>query len=65
MIDESRCPTPNNWKFSILLEECGRPYRLVSARIGRGERFTVSFMGFNPNGSSQALVRRVAAVRVS
>jgi hypothetical protein len=39
MIDLYYWPTPNNWKISILLEECGVPYRVVPVNIGRGEQF--------------------------
>ncbi|MEN9397506.1 MAG: hypothetical protein RLZ81_2036, partial [Pseudomonadota bacterium] len=29
MIDLYYWPTPNGWKISIMLEECGLPYRMV------------------------------------
>ena len=39
MIDLYYWPTPNGWKISIMLEECGLPYTLKSVNIGRGEQF--------------------------
>ena len=33
-------PTPNGKKVTILLEECGLPYKIVPVNIGRGEQFT-------------------------
>ncbi len=29
-------PTPNGWKISIMLEECGLPYVMVPVNIGKG-----------------------------
>ena len=78
MIDLYYWPTPNNWKISILLEECGLPYRVIPVHIGRGEQFAPSFIEINPNaripregaedcadrrGSSQALVWRVPGLK--
>ncbi len=40
MIDLHYCPTPNGWKASIMLEECGLPYTLCPVNIGRGEQFS-------------------------
>ena len=39
MIDLHYWPTPNGWKISIMLEECGLPYTLKPVNIGRGEQF--------------------------
>ena len=39
MIDLHYWPTPNGKKVTILLEECGMPYRIVSCRIGQGDQF--------------------------
>ena len=39
MIDLHYWPTPNGWKISIMLEECGLPYKLVPVNIGTGEQF--------------------------
>ena len=56
MIDLYYWPTPNNWKVSILLEECGLPYRVVPVHIGRGEQFAPSFNEINPNARIPAIV---------
>ena len=37
MIDLHYWPTPNGKKVTILLEECGLPYRIVPVNIGRGD----------------------------
>ena len=42
MIDLYYWPTPNGWKISIMLEECGLPYNLVPVNIGTGEQFNQS-----------------------
>jgi hypothetical protein len=36
MIDLHYWPTPNGKKVTILLEECGLPYKIVPVNIGRG-----------------------------
>ncbi len=56
MIDLHYWPTPNGWKVSILLEECGLPYRLVPVDIGKGEQFTPEFLAISPNGRMPAIV---------
>ena len=37
MIDFNYWPTPNGWKISIMLEECGLEYRTIPVNIGRGD----------------------------
>ena len=37
MIDLYYWPTPNGWKISIMLEECGLPYNLIPVDIGTGD----------------------------
>src|ERR1700710_2563577 len=49
-------PTPNGWKISIMLEECGLPYRIVPVRIGRGEQFEPGFLAISPNNRIPAIV---------
>ena len=56
MIDLHYWPTPNGWKVSIMLEECGLPYRLVPVNIARGEQFTPEFLAISPNNRMPAIV---------
>ena len=56
MIDLHYWPTPNGKKVTILLEECGRPYRIVPCRIGQGDQFSESFLKIGPNNRMPALV---------
>jgi len=37
MVELYFAPTPNGWKISIMLEECGLPYAVFPIRITRGE----------------------------
>ncbi|MFX4910578.1 glutathione S-transferase N-terminal domain-containing protein, partial [Acinetobacter baumannii] len=56
MIDLYTAPTPNGWKVSIMLEECGLPYRVHWVDIGKGEQFTPEFLGISPNNRIPAIV---------
>lgn len=56
MIDLYITPSPNTWKASIMLEECGLPYRTVPIDIGRGEQFDPAFLAISPNGKVPAIV---------
>ena len=56
MIDLYYWPTPNGWKISIMLEECGLPYRMVPVNIGKGEQFTPQFLAISPNNRMPAIV---------
>jgi len=56
MIDLHYWPTPNGWKVSIMLEECGLPYTLKPVNIGRGEQFTPEFLAISPNNRMPAIV---------
>jgi GST-like protein len=56
MFDLHYWPTPNGKKVTILLEECGAPYRVVPCNIGRGDQFQKSFLDLNPNNRMPALV---------
>jgi len=49
-------PTPNGWKISMMLEECGLPYELKPVNIGKGEQFTPEFLAISPNNRMPAIV---------
>ena len=56
MIDLHYWPTPNGKKVTILLEECGLPYRIVPCNIGKGDQFEASFLAISPNNRMPAIV---------
>ncbi len=56
MIDLHYWPTPNGKKVTILLEECGLPYRIVECSIGRGDQFKDEFLSISPNNRMPAMV---------
>ena len=56
MLDLHFWPTPNGKKVTILLEECGLPYRIVPCNIGTGDQFTAEFLAINPNHRMPVLV---------
>ncbi len=47
--------TPNGRKVSIMLEECGLPYRVQTVDITKGEQFRPKFTAINPNSKIPAL----------
>ncbi len=56
MIDLHYWPTPNGKKVTILLEECGLPYRVVPCSIGQGDQFKDDFLAISPNNRMPAIV---------
>lgn len=48
--------TPNGRKVSIMLEECGLPYRVQPVDITKGEQFSPGFVAINPNAKIPAIV---------
>jgi GST-like protein len=56
MIDLYFYPSPNGLKISIMLEECGLPYRIVEVNILRGEQFNPEFLRISPNNRIPAIV---------
>lgn len=56
MIDLHYWPTPNGWKISIMLEECGLAYRVHPVNIGRGAQFEPGFLAISPNNRIPAIV---------
>ena len=61
MIDLYYWPTPNGWKISILLEECGLPYKMIPVNIGKGEQFAPGFLAISPNNRMPAIVDHAPA----
>jgi GST-like protein len=49
-------PTPNGWKVSIMLEECGLPYTVKKVDIGKGDQFAPDFLAISPNNKMPAIV---------
>ena len=49
-------PTPNGWKVSIMLEECGLPYVVRPVDISKGEQFSPEFLAISPNNRMPAIV---------
>jgi GST-like protein len=56
MIDLHYAPTPNGWKISIMLEECGLPYRVIPVDIRAGDQFKPEFLAISPNNRIPAIV---------
>ena len=56
MIDLYYWPTPNGWKISIMLEECGLKYRMIPVNIGAGDQFKPEFLAISPNNRMPAIV---------
>ena len=49
-------PTPNGWKVSIMLEECGLPYVVRAVDISKGEQFAPRFLAISPNNRIPAII---------
>jgi len=56
MIDLHYWPTPNGFKITIMLEECGLPYKIIPVNIGTGEQFKPEFLKISPNNRMPAIV---------
>lgn len=56
MIDLYYWPTPNGWKVSIMLEECGLDYTVKPVDIGGGDQFTADFLTISPNNRMPAII---------
>src|SRR5213078_1896933 len=55
-IDLYYWPTPNGWKITIMLEECGLAYKVVPVNIAKGEQFKPEFLAISPNNRMPAIV---------
>jgi GST-like protein len=56
MIDLYYAPTPNGWKITIMLEECGLDYNVVPLDLGKGDQFKPEFLAISPNNRMPAIV---------
>ncbi len=56
MIDLYTWTTPNGRKVSIMLEECGLPYKVHPVNIGKGDQFKPEFIAISPNSKIPAIV---------
>jgi GSH-dependent disulfide-bond oxidoreductase len=48
--------TPNGWKITIMLEECGLPYNVIPVNIAKGDQFKPEFLAIAPNNRMPAIV---------
>src|SRR5262245_59576497 len=55
-IDLYYWPTPNGWKITIMLEECGLPYTVIPVNIAHGDQFKPEFLAISPNNRMPAIV---------
>ncbi len=55
-IDLYYWPTPNGWKITIMLEECGLPYNMIPVNIAKGDQFEPAFLKISPNNRIPAIV---------
>ena len=58
MIDLYTAATPNGWKISIMLEECGLPYTVHPMDLTANEQKSPEFLAMNPNGRIPVIVDR-------
>ena len=56
MIDLHFAATPNGWKITIMLEECGLPYAVKPVNLAAGEQFRPEFLAISPNNRIPAIV---------
>ncbi len=56
MIDVYYWPTPNGWKVTIMLEECGLDYSIKPVDIGGGDQFRPDFLRISPNNRMPAII---------
>jgi GST-like protein len=56
MIEVLYGPTPNGRKVTVMLEECGLPYRIRPIHLNRGDQYTPEFLAVSPNNRIPAIV---------
>lgn len=64
MIDLYYWPTPNGYKISIMLEECGLEYTTIPVDIGAGDQFEPDFLRICPNNRIPAIVDHETGISV-
>ena len=60
MLDLYFASTPNGWKITIMLEECGLDYNLIPVNLGKGDQFKPDFLKISPNNRMPVLVDHAA-----
>jgi GST-like protein len=60
MLDLYTWGTPNGYKASIMLEECGLPYTVRPVNLREGQQRTSEFLALNPNAKIPVLVDKKA-----
>ena len=58
MLELYFAPTPNGWKTTIMLEECGLDYELKLVNIGSGEQFKEPFLSLSPKMNAEGRKKR-------
>lgn len=61
MIELFTAPTPNGWKISVMLEECGLPYEVRWVNIGKGDQYKPGFLAISPNNRIPAIIDHAPA----
>ena len=56
MIELYYWPTPNGFKITMMLEECGLPYDVKYINIGKGDQFEPDFLKIAPNNRMPAII---------
>jgi len=56
LIEVLYAPTPNCWKVTIMLEECGMPYTLRPVHLSQGDQYTAEFLEVSPNNRIPAII---------
>ena len=56
MIEVLYGPTPNCWKVTIMLEECGLPYEIRPIVLSQGDHYAPEFLAVSPNNKIPAII---------
>lgn len=56
MIDFYTWRTPNGYKISIMLEECGLPYQVFPINITKNQQFAPDYLKISPNNKIPTIV---------